>query len=92
MARSLKFMIGVLCLSLVTSCMETKAQNDKEVIYMPLGDSYTIGTGATDGNSWPEILTHHLKVARIKLSMPEHSVKTEFVTHDLKNYQLNVFL
>lgn len=91
MARSLKFMIGVLCLSLITSCMETKAQNDKEVIYMPLGDSYTIGTGASDGNSWPEILTHHLKVEGVNISMPENPARNGFTTNDLINYELPVF-
>jgi len=91
MAGSLKITIGVLFLSLITPCMETKAQNEKETIYMPLGDSYTIGTGASEGNSWPELLTKHLQENGLKVTIPENPARNGFTTNDLINYELPVF-
>jgi hypothetical protein len=41
-------------------------QTNKIVKYLPLGDSYTICTGANEDESWPKILTEHLNKANFK--------------------------
>lgn len=35
-------------------------QQPKTISYLPLGDSYTIGTGASEEDAWPGLLTRHL--------------------------------
>jgi acyl-CoA thioesterase-1 len=44
--------------------------------YVALGDSYTIGTGATEKESWPTVLTEHLKKNKIDIELvanPSHN-------------------
>ena len=37
------------------------AQEGNTIRYVPIGDSYTIGTGASPEESWPALLTNHLQ-------------------------------
>jgi lysophospholipase L1-like esterase len=46
------------------------------VRYVALGDSYTIGTGASEKESWPAVLTEHLKKSKIEIELvanPAHN-------------------
>ena len=54
-------------------------QQAKEIKFLPLGDSYTICTGASEKESWPKILTEHLNTAKINLvqlgAVVNHQIK-----------------
>ncbi len=53
------------------------------ISYLALGDSYTIGEGATEGARWPVQLAHRLRAAGIALAKPEIIAKTGWTTDEL---------
>lgn len=74
------------------SCMSSSEPSSaKEIRYLPLGDSYTIGTGATDGNSWPELLTKHMTDSGFNFVMTDNPARNGYTCVDLVRYELPVF-
>ncbi|MGZ4044726.1 MAG: SGNH/GDSL hydrolase family protein [Bacteroidia bacterium] len=63
-------------------------QNQKTIKYLPLGDSYTICTGATEKESWPVILTGHLNEAGIKATLLNNPARNGYSTQDLIDKEL----
>jgi lysophospholipase L1-like esterase len=62
--------------------------NKSEVKYLPLGDSYTICTGATEKESWPVILSQHLNDAKIKTTLLDNPARNGFSTQNLIDREL----
>lgn len=59
--------------------------------YVALGDSYTIGTGATKETAWPTVLTEHLKKNKINIELIANPARNSWTTQDLINSELPVF-
>lgn len=63
-------------------------QSIKTINYLPLGDSYTIGTGASEKESWPFILAEHLNAAKISCRMLANPARNGFSTAELIHEEL----
>jgi acyl-CoA thioesterase-1 len=64
----------------------------KETIkYVPLGDSYTICTGAKEAESWPTIMTKHLNEKGIITELLFNPSKNGFSTQNLIDIELPQF-
>jgi lysophospholipase L1-like esterase len=61
------------------------------VRYVALGDSYTIGTGTTEENSWPVVLTKHLKEKGIDIELVANPARNGWTTKDVIERELPVF-
>lgn len=72
-------------------CMLSFKQENKPLVYLPLGDSYTICTGAKASESWPVLLTKHLNEAGIKITLADNPARNGFSTQDLIDRELPVF-
>ncbi len=92
-AMAIRFVVALLVMSVSLSCMNSDSNKTvaKEIKYLPLGDSYTIGSGATAGNSWPELLTKHMVDSGFNFSMVDNPARNGFTCRDLINYELPVF-
>ncbi len=92
-ALTIRFAVAMLLMSVSISCMnsERTPSENKEIKYLPLGDSYTICTGATEGNAWPDLLTTHLNDADFKVTMVDNPARNGFTTNDLIRFELPVF-
>jgi acyl-CoA thioesterase I len=66
------------------------AMTETEIKYLPLGDSYTIGTGTTEENSWPVLLRNHLAQTGVKITLLKNPARNGFSTQDLIDYELPV--
>ncbi|MDX2171740.1 MAG: SGNH/GDSL hydrolase family protein [Bacteroidota bacterium] len=60
----------------------------KPINYLPLGDSYTICTGAIAEASWPKILMKHLNEKGIKTNLLENPARNGFSTQNLIDKEL----
>lgn len=60
----------------------------KQVNYLPLGDSYTICTGATSTEAWPTLLSQHLNTAGIKTTLLDNPARNGFSTQNLIDKEL----
>ncbi|MBA3682236.1 MAG: SGNH/GDSL hydrolase family protein [Bacteroidetes bacterium] len=65
-----------------------KMQPPKTTIYLPLGDSYTICTGATEKESWPVLLTNHLLENKIECKLLDNPARNGFSTQNLIDNEL----
>ena len=63
-------------------------QSKPPVRYLPLGDSYTICTGALEQESWPRLLTEHLNNSKIRCSLLNNPARNGFSTQDLIENEL----
>lgn len=62
--------------------------SQKSLTYLPLGDSYTIGTGASQKEAWPQLLSNHLNEKGINMSLPVNPARNGYTSADLINEEL----
>jgi acyl-CoA thioesterase I len=67
------------------------APNSKEIRYVAVGDSYSSGEGATPEQSWPALLTGHLKSEGIKIRLVANPSVTGWTTQQAIEHELPVF-
>jgi lysophospholipase L1-like esterase len=71
------------------------AQGDRgkeKIRYVALGDSYTIGEGASPSESWPAVMTRHLKSAGVDVDLVANPSVTGWTTQDVIERELPIFL
>lgn len=66
--------------------------SDKKIRYVAIGDSYSIGEGASPDQSWPAVLTRHLKEKGIDVDLVGNPSVTGWTTQDAMDRELPVFL
>ena len=59
--------------------------------YVAIGDSYSIGEGASPHESWPAILTQHLKEKGIQADLVANPSRTGWTTQQAIDQELRVF-
>src|SRR5256885_10718613 len=69
----------------------SSATSDREIRYVALGDSYSIGEGATSEQSWPSLLTRHLSSEGIKTELIANPSVTGWTTQQAIDRELPVF-
>jgi acyl-CoA thioesterase I len=68
--------------------MTDKMQTERPVVFLPLGDSYTIGTGVREEESWPRLLVEDLKRNKLECELPINPARNGFTTQDLIDKEL----
>jgi lysophospholipase L1-like esterase len=75
------------------SCAVAMAQTNPEKIrYAVIGDSYSIGEGATPKESWPALLTQHLKSQGVNVDLVSNPSVTGWTTKDAIDKELPKFI
>jgi lysophospholipase L1-like esterase len=67
------------------------AAAEEKIRYVALGDSYTIGEGASPNESWPALLTRHLREQGIDVDLVANPSVTGWTTKDLIERELPIF-
>lgn len=62
----------------------------KNLVYVPLGDSYTIGTGVTEQERWPNQLELKLRTQGYPYRLLVNPARNGYTTQDLMNEELPV--
>lgn len=65
-----------------------KIQTTKTINYLPLGDSYTICTGAKQNESWPFLLNQHLNENKFSSKLLDNPARNGFSSQDLIDNEL----
>jgi acyl-CoA thioesterase I len=84
-------LIGVLFLSANIVMAQSKVDNEP-VRYVAIGDSYSIGEGASPNESWPSLLTRHLNAQGVHVDLVANPSRTGWTTKDAINRELPVFV
>lgn len=64
----------------------------KEIRYVPIGDSYTIGQGLSASESFPQLLTDHLKENGYNVNLIVNPAQTGWTVQDAIDYELPTFI
>jgi acyl-CoA thioesterase I len=67
------------------------AEAREKIRYVALGDSYTIGEGALPNESWPALLTRHLKAEGVDVDLVANPSVTGWTTQQLIDNELPIF-
>lgn len=78
-------------LALFTSFCDTNMPSKDTIKFVPLGDSYTICTGASEAESWPTLMTEHLNENGVKTELLFNPSKNGFSTQNLIDVELPKF-
>src|SRR5947209_6987541 len=62
-----------------------------KIRYIALGDSYTIGEGASPNESWPTLLAQHLNREGIHIDLIANPSRTGWTTKDVIDKELPIF-
>lgn len=82
----------IILLTLVSSMTgSTRAQKNKVIRYVAIGDSYSIGEGATQEQSWPSLLARHLTGDGIAVQLVANPSATGWTTQQAIDRELPVF-
>lgn len=82
-------LIFVFLLFTAPLCM---AQPAEKINYVPLGDSYTIGTGTDAEHAFPAVLTAHLNEKGLAVKLLANPAVNGFTTQDVLDVEMPVFL
>ncbi len=85
--KTILFLTGALGILIVA---HLKPQPRKNLVYVPVGDSYTIGTGVEDAARWPNQLVTKLNSIGRAHMLPVNPAKSGFTTEDLLKWELPV--
>ena len=69
----------------------TKGMSTPTISYVALGDSYTIGTGASPQESWPALIANRMKQKGVSFELVANLGQNGWTAKDLIEYQLPVF-
>lgn len=63
---------------------------DPRIIYVPIGDSYTIGEGILENQRWPNLLVNKLKKKDIKIELVANPAKSGWTTKEALEYEVSI--
>ena len=75
---------------LLVSSAADFAQSAGEIRYVSLGDSYTIGTGASAKRTWPILLAEHLRFKGFNIRLVANPAHNGFTTRNVMIHELPI--
>ena len=83
----------LLAFTVIVLVVSAQTNSDKEKIrYAVIGDSYSCGEGATPKESWPALLTPHLKSQGLTVELVSNPSVTGWTTKDAIDRELPKFI
>ena len=89
----MKLISAILAATIMTANAEQAhaAEEGKPVRYAVVGDSYSIGEGATERESWPALLARHLTKSLRPVELVSNPARTGWTTQDAIEHELPLF-
>jgi lysophospholipase L1-like esterase len=78
--------------AVAATAQEKIGKKDALIRYVAIGDSYSIGEGASPEQSWPAILTRHLKAEGVDVDLVANPSVTGWTTQQAIDRELPVFI
>lgn len=95
MAIDIYGMKGFALILLLTASLNAEDKIDKAhatIRYVAIGDSYSIGEGASPNESWPAVMTRHLNARGLHVDLVANPSVTGWTTQQAIDRELPVFL
>jgi len=79
--------------AMAMACVQEKIDQQAERIrYAAIGDSYSIGEGASPDESWPALLTRHLNAQGLHVDLVANPSRTGWTTQQAIDRELPIFI
>ena len=79
--------------AMAMACVQEKIDQQAERIrYAAIGDSYSIGEGASPDESWPALLTRHLNAQGLHVDLVANPSRTGWTTQQAIDHELPIFV
>lgn len=83
----------LVCVTVFTAMAADKVDPKNEPIrYVAIGDSYSIGEGASPDQSWPAVLTRHLNAQGLRVDLVTNPSVTGWTSQQAIDRELPIFL
>src|SRR5690348_4475030 len=76
----------------MAATQETTRGEAERIRYAVIGDSYSIGEGASPEESWPAVLTRHLQKHGLHIDLVANPSRTGWTTQQAIDRELPIFL
>lgn len=83
--------VAVIVFKLILKNQPVPINATSAIRYVPIGDSYTIGTGATEAESWPAVLTAMLRQRGLDIALVTNPAKNGWDTPQALDGELPVY-
>ncbi len=77
---------------LVIYLVAVTANAQEKILYAAIGDSYSIGEGASPGESWPSVLTQHLEAKGMHVDLVANPSRTGWTSQQAIDLELPIFV
>jgi lysophospholipase L1-like esterase len=84
--------ILIAILSPMANAQSTIDKSDAKIRYVAIGDSYSIGEGASPSESWPAVLTRHLNAQGLHIDLVANPSVTGWTTQQAIDREIPIFL
>lgn len=74
------------------STAQEKTDNGERIRYVAIGDSYSIGEGASPDQSWPAVLTRHLNAQKVPVDLVANPSVTGWTSQQAIDRELPIFV
>src|SRR5438128_9932945 len=74
-----------------TVAMSADNKIEDRIRYVPIGDSYSIGEGASPNESWPALLAQHLSEKGVHVDLVANPARTGWTTQQAIDRELPIF-
>lgn len=92
MMKKIIAIIALVAVLIVGFTMGTQNKKpDSDIRYVALGDSYTIGEGASEEESWPTLLTKHLQKDGVDIELIANPSVTGWTTQRVIDDELPIY-
>jgi lysophospholipase L1-like esterase len=78
------------CIAIAAKAQDTLVE--EKIRYAAVGDSYSIGEGASPNESWPAVLTRHLNEKGLRVELVANPSRTGWTTKEAIDLELPVFV
>lgn len=87
----MKFFLPVVIIVFLVVAYFAFRQSSDEIRYVPLGDSYTIGTGISESDNFPSQLTRDLNDQEMKVKLVANPAHNGWTSQELIDNELPIF-
>jgi len=88
----MRALLALFAIFVVTMSPAENKIDQQKIRYVAIGDSYSIGEGASPDESWPALLTRHLNAKGLHVDLVANPSRTGWTTQDAIDRELPIFI
>src|SRR5438105_9532949 len=88
----MRTLMPLFAMSVMAMASAREKTDQQRIRYAAIGDSYSIGEGASPNESWPAVLTRHLNAQGLHIDLVANPSRTGWTTRDAIDLELPIFL